>query len=125
MITGSHILFYSDDAEADRAFFRDVLEFHSVDAGQGWLIFALPPAEAGLHPTDEKARVHEKPYRVDAEFYFMCDELDSTIKWLGDRNVVCSPPNEAPWGITTTTTIPLPIGGEIGLYEPRHPTAHS
>ena len=122
MITGSHILFYSDDAEADRAFFRDVLEFRSVDAGHGWLIFALPPAEAGVHPTDEKERVREKPYHLGAEFYFMCDDLNSTIKWLEGKDVHCSPINEAPWGITTA--IRLPSGGEIGLYEPRHPTAH-
>src|SRR5687767_6496238 len=121
MITGSHILFYSDDPEADRAFFRDVLEFRSVDAGHGWLIFALPPAEAGVHPTDEKDRVHEEAHRLDAEFYFMCDDLEATIKSLEARSVTCSAINEAPWGVTTT--IRLPSGGEIGLYQPRHPTA--
>ena len=60
MITGTHVLFYSKNPEADRAFFRDVLEFRSVDAGRGWLIFAMPPAEAGVHPTEgeSRAQVH-------------------------------------------------------------------
>ena len=120
MIFGAHVLLYSEKPEADRAFFRDVLGFRSVDAGEGWLIFALPPAEAALHPVDESNRqmLHGGRHMMGAALYLMCDDLHAQIKSLAARNVACSPVEEAPWGIKTT--IRLPSGGEIGLYQPRH-----
>ena len=112
MITGAHIIVYSKDPEADRAFFRDVLNFSSVDAGHGWLIFALPPAEAAFHPS-EKNDLHE--------LYFMCDDLKATMESLQAKKVKCGAVNEERWG--SLTTIALPGGGKIGLYQPKHPTA--
>ena len=112
MISGAHIIIYSKDAVADRAFFRDILGFASVDAGQGWLIFALPQAEAAFHPTDENDR---------HELYFMCDDLKSEMSALAEKGVHCSEVQEAQWG--SVTSIRLPGGGEIGLYQPKHPTA--
>src|SRR5208282_5646028 len=112
MIFGAHVVLYSEDAEADRAFLSDVLGFRSVDAGHGWLIFALPPAEAAVHPADE----NERP-----ELYFMCDDLRAEIAALAEKAVHCSEVGEARWG--SITKIRLPGGGEVGLYQPRHPTA--
>jgi catechol 2,3-dioxygenase-like lactoylglutathione lyase family enzyme len=112
MISGAHVIVYSNDAEADRAFFRDILDFKSVDAGHGWLIFALPAAEAAFHPS-EKNGPHE--------LYFMCDDLKSEMAALARRGVTCSAVHEERWG--SITHIPLPSGGEIGLYQPKHPTA--
>jgi catechol 2,3-dioxygenase-like lactoylglutathione lyase family enzyme len=111
MIFGAHVVLYSTDAEADRAFLADVLGFHSVDAGGGWLIFGLPPAEAAVHPAEEPA----------AELYLMCDDLESEMRALDDRSVVCSAIEEPRWG--SVTKIRLPGGGQIGLYQPKHPTA--
>jgi catechol 2,3-dioxygenase-like lactoylglutathione lyase family enzyme len=120
-ITGAHILFYSDNPEADRAFFRDILGLRSVDAGGGWLIFALPPAEAGIHPSDgDRSQLHGGRQLLGAVLYLMCDDLTSLMKSLQARNVACSPVEEADWGIKTA--IQLPSGGEIGLYQPTHPT---
>jgi hypothetical protein len=113
MITGAHVLLYSKDPEADRAFFRDVLEFRSVDAGGGWLIFALPPAEAALHPADGDS--------LHAAFYLMCDDLQAMIKSFEAKNVKCTAIAKERWGIRTT--IKLPSGFELGLYQPTHPTA--
>lgn len=122
MITGTHVLFYSQDPDADRAFFRDVLELRTVDAGHGWLIFALPPAEAALHPADgESSRPHAGHPLLGAVVYLMCDDLRETTATLEAKGVRCTEISEAPWGIRTT--IPLPSGGEVGLYQPRHPTA--
>jgi catechol 2,3-dioxygenase-like lactoylglutathione lyase family enzyme len=112
MISGTHVIVYSKDADADRAFFRDVLRFPSVDAGHGWLIFALPPAEAAFHPTDENGR---------HELYLMCDDLKAEMASLKEKGVVCSEVQEARWG--SITQIRLPSGGEVGLYQPKHPTA--
>ena len=112
MISGAHVIVYSKDAEADRAFFRDVLRFPSVDAGHGWLIFALPPAEAAFHPADENGR---------HELYLMCDDLKAEMAALKKTGVACSEVQEARWG--SITKIPLPGGGEVGLYQPKHPTA--
>ena len=112
MISGAHVVVYSKDAEADRAFFRDVLEFKSADAGHGWLMFALPPAEAAFHPSKNNG-VHE--------LYLMCDDLRSEMASLASKNVKCSKVEEARWGFITK--IQLPGGGRIGLYEPKHPTA--
>ena len=122
MLTGAHVLLYSQDPEADRAFFRDVLEFRSVDAGEGWLIFALPPAEVAVHPTEgESLHRHAGQALLGAVLYLMCDDLRSFVKSLGAKKVRCTPSSEAPWGMKTT--IRLPSGGEIGLYQPAHPTA--
>lgn len=124
MITGAHILLYSKDPEADRAFFRDILQLKSVDVGGGWLIFALPPTEMGVHPGDgEFVQGHADHQLLGAVLYLMCDDLRSTIRWLEVKKVKCSPIVEAEWGITTT--VPLPSGGEIGLYQPKHVTAIS
>jgi len=112
MITGTHVIVYSKDAEADRKFFRDVLNFHFVDAGHGWLIFALPAAEAAFHPDGKNDR---------HELYFMCDDLKSTMASLQSKKVQCGPVHEERWG--SVTFIALPGGGKIGLYQPKHPTA--
>jgi len=122
MIHGAHVLLYSNDPEVDRAFFRDVLGFRSVDAGHGWLIFKLPPAEAALHPTDgDPALIQAGHSMLGAHLYLMCDELRALIESLAAKNVVCAAIDQAPWGIKTT--IRLPSGGAIGLYQPTHPTA--
>ena len=121
-IIGAHVLLYSDNPEADRAFFRDILGFAAVDAGGGWLIFALPPAEAGIHPSDgEKRQLHGGRRLLGSVLYLMCDDLPALMKSLNDKGVSCSPAEEEDWGIKTT--IKLPSGGEIGLYQPTHPTA--
>ena len=112
MISGAHIVLYSKDAEADRRFLRDVLDFKSVDAGHGWLIFALPPAEAAVHPAAESG-AHE--------LYLMCDDLKAEITALATKGVVCSQIDEQRWG--SITKIALPGGGQLGLYQPKHPTA--
>jgi catechol 2,3-dioxygenase-like lactoylglutathione lyase family enzyme len=112
MISGAHMIVYSKDAEADRAFFRDVLGFESVDAGHGWLIFAMPPAEAAFHPSDAND-VHE--------LYFMCEDLKVEMAVLAEKGVRCSDVQEARWG--SITKIQLPGGGKVGLYQPKHPTA--
>jgi hypothetical protein len=121
MITGTHLLFYSENPEADRAFFRDVLKFHAVDAGHGWLIFSLPPAEAGIHPVEDAVKQPGQGPLLDAVVYLMCDDLETQIKELETRKVSCSPVEKAPWGMKTT--LRLPSGRQLGLYEPRHPTA--
>jgi len=112
MISGAHMIVYSKDAEADRAFFRDVLGFASVDADHGWLIFAMPPAEAAFHPSDAND-VHE--------LYFMCEDLKVEMAALAEKGVRCSDVQEARWG--SITKIQLPGGGKVGLYQPKHPTA--
>jgi catechol 2,3-dioxygenase-like lactoylglutathione lyase family enzyme len=112
MIHGAHVIIYSKDPESDRAFFRDVLKFPAVDAGHGWLIFGLPPAEAAFHPS-EKNDLHE--------LYFMCDDLKATMELLQGKNVKCGPVTEERWG--SLTSIVLPGGGKVGLYQPKHPTA--
>jgi catechol 2,3-dioxygenase-like lactoylglutathione lyase family enzyme len=112
VIFGAHIILYSKDAAADRAFLRDVLGLASVDAGHGWLIFALPPAEVAIHPEEVNSR---------HELYLMCDDLKAEMSTLVEKGVRCSGVQEARWG--SITKIQLPGGGEIGLYQPRHPTA--
>ncbi|MGP4098229.1 VOC family protein [Nonomuraea sp. KM90] len=114
MINGAHLIIYSRDADADRAFIRDVLGYPHVDAGGGWLIFKLPPAEMAVHPTDG-ADIHE--------LYLMCDDLDRTMAELGARGVeFAAPAGEVSWG--RVTAINLPGGGRLCLYEPRHETAY-
>jgi catechol 2,3-dioxygenase-like lactoylglutathione lyase family enzyme len=112
MINGVHALIYAKDAEKVRAFFRDVLGFRSVDAGEGWLIFALPPAEVGVHPAEDEEH---------HELYFMCDDVKATIDELSARGVNCSPIREMDWGLLTS--IEIPGGGTLGMYQPKHPTA--
>ena len=112
MIFGAHVIVYSTDATADRAFFRDVLGFASVDAGNDWLIFALPPAEVAVHPAETNGR---------HELYFVCDDLNAEIAALRKKGARCSDVEEARWG--SVTKIRLPGGGEVGLYQPKHPLA--
>ena len=114
MISGAHVVVYSKDADADRAFFRDVLGFASADAGHGWLIFALPPAEAAFHPSQENDR---------HELYFMCSDLKAEMAALRAKGIQCAEVTEQRWG--SITKISLPGGGAVGLYQPKHPTAHS
>ena len=111
MISGAHLVIYSHNAEADRAFFRDILGFKSVDAGHGWLIFAMPPTEAAFHPAGEQAH----------ELYFMCDDLETEMAALANQGVQCSKIEDARWG--SITKMRLPSGGHVGLYQPKHPTA--
>jgi catechol 2,3-dioxygenase-like lactoylglutathione lyase family enzyme len=110
MITGVHAVIFTTDAERDRAFLRDALEFPCVDAGGGWLIFALPPAELAAHPT-EGADHHA--------LYLMCDDMHATVEELKAKGVqLAHPVRDEGFGLLTT--IVLPGGGELGLYEPRH-----
>lgn len=109
MIIGSHSIIYSKDAEADRAFLRDVLKFPHVDAGEGWLIFGLPPSEVAVHPHDAND---------EHEFFLMCDDVDAFIAEMQRQNVECGPLHTQPWGRLTQVT--LPGGGKLGVYEPRH-----
>lgn len=122
MINGAHILFYSKDADADRAFLRDVIGLRAIDIGRGWLIFALPPAEAAVHPDEgESAAAPDGASMIGSHVYFMCDDLDGTIAELAAKGVRCSEVARERWGIRTT--IPLPSGAAVGLYQPTHPTA--
>jgi catechol 2,3-dioxygenase-like lactoylglutathione lyase family enzyme len=113
MITGFHALLYTTDAEKDRAFMRDVLGFKGVDAGEGWLIFKLPPAELGVHPSEDA--------ETSSEIYLMCDDVEKTIAELRAKGTECSEPQDHGWGILTNIT--LPSGGKLGMYQPRHATA--
>ena len=110
-ITGVHAILYTDDPGADRAFLADVLGLASVDAGGGWLIFALPPAELAAHPASAD--------RGGYDLWLMCDDLEATVRELTPRGVEFDGGvTEQRWGLTTT--IRLPGGGRLGLYEPRH-----
>lgn len=108
MINGAHVIIYSKNAEADRSFL-DMIGFGSVDVGHGWLIFALPPAELAVHPSDENDK---------HELYLMCDDVDGEIRRLNKLGVACEPVSNQGWG--RLTQISLPGGGKLGLYEPRH-----
>ncbi|MGH3382083.1 MAG: VOC family protein [Actinoallomurus sp.] len=113
MINGAHVILYSRDPDADRAFFRDVLDYPHVDAGGGWLLFKLPPAEVALHPT-EGPESHE--------FYFMCDDVEATVRDLTAKGIEFTQPvTDQGWGLMARFR--LPGGGELGVYEPRHPKA--
>jgi catechol 2,3-dioxygenase-like lactoylglutathione lyase family enzyme len=109
MFHGAHVILYSKDAEADRAFFRDVLRYPFADAGHGWLIFALPPAEVAVHPSGENDR---------HELYLMCDDVMAFIDEMKAKGVACSPVQEERWGSITRLT--LPGGGTVGVYQPKH-----
>jgi catechol 2,3-dioxygenase-like lactoylglutathione lyase family enzyme len=110
MITGAHVILFSTDAEADRAFFRDVLEFPFVDSGGGWLIFALPPGELATHPADASGH----------EIYLMCDDVAELVERLTGLGIVCTEPEVERWGSITRVT--LPGGGTLGIYQPTHPS---
>lgn len=116
MITGAHSIIYATDAAAARAFFRDVLGLSSVDAGGGWLIFKSPPAELAVHPVEPAGS-------GEIELYLMCDDLEATVADLKAKGVALSGEiTDAGWGLLTTLTVPG--AGEVGLYQPRHPTAY-
>ncbi len=122
MITGAHFLLYSQRPDADRSFFRDVLGFRSVDLGDNWLIFALPPAELAVHPGSGKlVQAHAGRALAGVVLYLMCDDVRATIRRLKLKRVRCSPVMKAEWGIATT--VRLPSGTEIGLYQPTHAKA--
>jgi len=109
LIIGAHSIIYSKDPDADRALLRDVLGLPHVDVGDGWLIFGLPPAEVAVHPSDEND-VHE--------FYLMTDDVEALRADLQGRGIACAPVRSLGWGLLTQ--IPLPGGGKIGVYQPRH-----
>ena len=112
MITGLHAIVFSPDAEKVRAFFADVLAMPSVDAGEGWLIFAMPPAELAVHPADGKSH---------HELYLMCDNIQATLAELRARGVeVARDVSDQGWGLLAA--IRLPDGSEFPIYEPRHPS---
>jgi hypothetical protein len=121
VINGTHFLLYSKNPEADRAFLRDVLEFRSIDAGRGWLIFALPRAEIAVHPSDEGSARNTDEGVAGAALYLLCDDLKSTMRSLTAKKASFAPVQDAQWGIVTTFA--LPSGAKIGLYQPKHPTA--
>lgn len=110
MIKGAHVIIYSKDAEADRKFFRDTLEYPYADAGHGWLIFALPPAEVAVHPTEGGEGSHE--------LYLMCEDVEAFIGQMKAKGLECTPPQDQGWGVLTSLT--LPGGGKLGVYQPRH-----
>ena len=123
MITGAHFLIYSKEPEADRAFFRDVLKFRSVEVSEGWLIFALPPTELAFHPIHGKVAHRQAGHGpMKAVLFFMCDDLQGLLKSLKRRKVKIGRTAQATWGLNTI--IYLPSGVEVGLYQPTHPTAH-
>lgn len=109
MINGAHVVIYSKDPEADRAFFRDVLNFSSVDAGHGWLIFEMPPLEVAFHDANKNDQ---------HELFFMCDDIAATLKDLKAKKVTVSTVSEERWG--RLATFNLPGGGKIGVYQPKH-----
>jgi catechol 2,3-dioxygenase-like lactoylglutathione lyase family enzyme len=116
MIIGAHTIIYTDDADATRAFFRDILGLGSVDAGEGWLIFKLPPGEIAAHPTDPHARAGH------CELYLMCDDVEATVAELKSKGVeMASDISDQGWGLLTS--IKVPGAGELGLYQPRHDMA--
>lgn len=113
MITGAHTIVYATDADAARAFFRDVLGLSNVDAGDGWLLFRSPPAEFAVHPAGEPSH----------ELYLMCDDIEKTVAELRAKGVVfTSEVSDRGWG--RLTSFEVPGAGSLGLYEPRHPTAY-
>ena len=109
MITGAHVILYSTNPDADRAFLRDVLTLTSVDVGGGWLIFGLPPAEVAVHPSD-KNNVHE--------LYFMCDDIEAFVSDMQRQHIACDPVKDQGWGLLAK--VGLPGGGKVGVYQPRH-----
>jgi catechol 2,3-dioxygenase-like lactoylglutathione lyase family enzyme len=114
MFTGAHVILYSHEAAADRAFLRDVLGFPHVDAGAGWLIFKLPPAEVAVHPTDAEPK---------HELYLMCDDIEKVLSECSAKGIaVIEPASDQGWGVLAS--IRLPSGTPLSVYEPRHPVAY-
>jgi hypothetical protein len=109
LINGAHVIVYSKGPEADRALLRDVLRLPSVDVGDGWLVFALPPAEVAVHPAGENG-AHE--------LYLMTKDVVTFVAAMAKRGVACTPPRDLGWGVLTQVS--LPGGGKLGVYEPRH-----
>jgi len=109
MITGAHSIVYSTDSEADRAFFKNVLRLPSVDVGDGWLIFGLPPSEVAVHPSDKSGQ---------HELYLLCSDIEVFMTEMERRGIACDPVSEQDWGLLTSVT--LPGGGKLGVYEARH-----
>ncbi len=112
MIIGAHAIIYSTKPDADRAFLRDVLRLRNVDAGDGWLIFALPPAEVAVHPSDTND-VHR--------LYLMCSDAGKLVDRMRQTGIACTPLLKRDWGLLTEVT--MPGGGTLGIYEPRHKRA--
>lgn len=113
MISGLHAVIYSSDVEADREFFRDVLGLPYVDSGDGWLIFKAPPTELAVHPA-ESGGSHE--------VYMMCEDIYEFVANAATRGIICSTVSDQSWGLLSTLT--LPGGGRIGVYEPKHDRAN-
>lgn len=113
MITGAHAIIYSKDAAADRAFFRDVFGFSFADAGDDWLIFALPPAEVAMHPSETGGK---------HELYLTCADVNALVADLRAKGFACSDVKDEGWGLITGLT--LPGGSELGIYQPRHASPH-
>ncbi len=109
MISGIHTIIYSKNAEADKAFFRDVLKLTNVDVGHGWLIFRLPPSELAVHPSTDSEH---------HEIYLMCDDINEFVQQMTKHKIACSQVQDQGWGLLVELT--LPGGGKIGVYEPRH-----
>ena len=109
MITGAHVVIYSTNPEEDRAFIRDVLKFPNIDAGEGWLIFGLPPAEVAIHPSE---------VNNVQEFYLLCDDIKELIDQMKSLNVKCSRVQHLSWGLLTK--LKLPGGGDLRIYQPFH-----
>lgn len=118
MITGTHAIIYAEDAEQARSFFRDILDLPHVDVHDGWLIFRLPPAELGIHPAGSgEAR------GGNHELFLMCDDIEATVAELSARGVEFATPVEER-GFGLMATLHVPGGGQLGLYQPKHPTAY-
>jgi catechol 2,3-dioxygenase-like lactoylglutathione lyase family enzyme len=109
MTTGIHLIIYSKDAEADKAFFRDILKLTNVDVGHGWLIFGLPPSELAVHPSSENDH---------HEIYLVCDDIKTFVDQMAKKKVACSEIQDQGWGQLVQLT--LPAGGKLGVYQPRH-----
>lgn len=109
MINGAHVVLYSTNADADREFFRDILKCPNVDAGNGWLIFALPPSEVAIHPAESNDR---------HDLYLMCEDVNVFAAELKTHGVACTEIFDRGWGLVTQIT--LPGGGKLGVYQPRH-----
>jgi len=110
LLTGAHVILYSKDAERDRDFLRDVLQLPHVDAGHGWLIFALPPSEVAVHPSED-SEAHE--------LYLLCDDVQQFVAHMKKKKVACTAIQEERWG--SLTHLRLPGGGTLGVYQPKHP----
>ncbi len=112
MIIGAHAMMFTTDADADRVFLRDVIGLKAVDAGEGWLIFALPPSEMGVHPHDKNDVYH---------LYFMTDDVEAEIANLRAKGAACDAIEDRDWGLVSAVS--MPSGGKLALYQPRHPLA--